>query len=475
MAGIVALGTLVRFATLDVQSFDHDESVTAGRVLRPGLDDTLATLPSSERTPPVYYTLAWLWSRAFGTGEVGLRSFSALAGTLTIVVMFFAIRRLVSERAGLVAALLTAVNPLLVGDSGHARAYALGVLFTAATLWATARLDERPGAGRAFVWATCASLAVGTHYFTAFVVLPAGAWLLWRRRRSRPIWAAAAGVVLAVVALAPLAWEQAEARDTAEFGEGGLVRQLAVTIARFTVGENPPVTSPFPVDALFRVAGIVVAALVLAAVILALRSEDAPRRQGAALGVALAAMGVGLPVAAALFGVDFYNGRNALFAVVPLLLAVAAGLTVPARGAAAVGAVIVALQLAVVVAANVEPGLQRPDWRGLVERLGPLRAGDVVTAPRTGDDPLRYYLGAQSMSPLGEQVRRLVIVSFEPYENGVPDIVKDPPAGFTLTREFQHDSFRVRVLNAARPRRMGPDYIRGRVTGSTAALVAESD
>jgi hypothetical protein len=129
----------------------------------------------------------------------------------------------------------------------------------------------------------------------------------------------------------------------------------------------------------------------------------------------------------------------------------------------------------VVVAANVDPGLQSPDWRGLVERLGPLREGDVVTAPRTGDDPLRFYLGAHSMSPDGERVRRLVIVSFEPYESGAPDIVQDPPAGFTLTREFEHDSLRVRVLSADRARRMDPDYIRGRATGSTAALVAEDD
>ena len=476
LAGIVALGGLVRFVALDLQSFDHDESVTAGRVLRPGLTDTLETLPSSERTPPVYYTLAWVWSRLFGTGEVGLRSFSALAGTLTVVVMFLAVRRFVSERAGLMAALLTAVNPLFVGNAGSARAYALGILFTAATLWATARLDDRPETGRAVFWAVCASLAVGTHYFTMFVVLPAAAWMLVRRPRSRPIWAAAAGPVVTLAALAPLAWEQAVSKGgDADFGEGGLPRQVAVTVARFTVGENPVIPSPFPVDALFRTAGVIVAALGVTAIVVALRSEGASRRRGAALGVGLGATGVGLPVAAALVGLDFYSGHNALFALVPLLMAVAAGLTAGNRRVAAMGAIIVALQLAVVVAANLEPGLQRPDWRGLVERLGPLREGDVVTAPRTGDDPLRFYLGAHSMPSDGGQVRRLVIVSFEPYESGMPDIVQDPPVGFTVTRAFGHDSFRVHVLSGGPPRRMRPSYIRDRANGATAALVAEDD
>ncbi len=48
----VMVGGLLRFVTLDLQSFDHDESVTAGRMLDASLLDTLAVLPESERTPP---------------------------------------------------------------------------------------------------------------------------------------------------------------------------------------------------------------------------------------------------------------------------------------------------------------------------------------------------------------------------------------------------------------------------------------
>jgi 4-amino-4-deoxy-L-arabinose transferase-like glycosyltransferase len=470
LTGAVALGALLRFATLDVQSYDHDEAVTAGRVLQPALTDTLATLPESERTPPLYYGLAWLWSRLFGTGEVGLRSLSALAGTLTVVVVFLAGRRLVSERAGVIAALLAAVNPLLIWNDQSSRSYALGVLLTASTLWATAYLDERPTARRAALWAASASLAVATHYFTAFVVIPAAIWLLVRGPRSRPLWAAALGLAITLGALAPLALTQAmEQGGTADFDQGGIARRLVVTVAQFTVGENPPVESPFPTDLLFRTAGVLVAALAAAAVALAFRS-GASRRRGAALGLALAAAGVGVPAAAAVAGLDFYNGRNAMFAIVPLLIATAAGLTAAVRGVAALGAAILGLQLAVVIAANLVPGLQRPDWRGLAERLGPLRPGDAATAPPTGDDPLRLYLDAYPMGPNGAQVARLTLVSYKPYQSAVPDLVREPPPGFTLTRTFRHDSFRVDVLAADRPRRMFPDT-RERVAGATALLV----
>ena len=39
------------------------------------------SIPRMEGNPPLYYVLAWLWAKVFGTGEVGLRSLSAVCGT----------------------------------------------------------------------------------------------------------------------------------------------------------------------------------------------------------------------------------------------------------------------------------------------------------------------------------------------------------------------------------------------------------
>jgi len=43
----------------------------------------LHAIPHSEATPYLYYVLAWPWTHVFGSGEVGIRSLSALAGTVT--------------------------------------------------------------------------------------------------------------------------------------------------------------------------------------------------------------------------------------------------------------------------------------------------------------------------------------------------------------------------------------------------------
>src|SRR6476660_9047198 len=96
VAGLTLLGALLRFPTLDRQSFWLDELVTAS-LLDLGLGDVLGEIPRTEATPYRYYVVAWLWSSVLGLGEVGLRALSALAGTATIPVAYLAGGVLVSR------------------------------------------------------------------------------------------------------------------------------------------------------------------------------------------------------------------------------------------------------------------------------------------------------------------------------------------------------------------------------------------
>jgi uncharacterized membrane protein len=179
LTALLLLGAILRFATLDLQSYRYDEAVTVGRVLHPSLFDTLSAVPRSESTPPLYYALAWLWSRVFGSGEVGLRSLSALAGTASIAVVYLGARALpLPRRAGLIAAAIVAVNPVLIWFSQDARAYALAFLFTALSFLFFARARHSGSRRDLGWWAAASSLALLTHYFAAFVVIPEIALLL---------------------------------------------------------------------------------------------------------------------------------------------------------------------------------------------------------------------------------------------------------------------------------------------------------
>src|SRR3954470_22366343 len=97
LAGITVAGALLRFLTLDVQSYWLDEVATVN-ILHKGFGDMFSAVASGESTPPLYYVLAWVWAKLFGTGEVGLRSLSALFGTAAVPVAYLAGARLVTRR-----------------------------------------------------------------------------------------------------------------------------------------------------------------------------------------------------------------------------------------------------------------------------------------------------------------------------------------------------------------------------------------
>src|SRR3954465_13004406 len=168
LAGITLAGALLRFATLDVQSYWLDEVATVN-ILRHGFGDMLSAVSAGESTPPLYYIVAWVWSKLFGTGEVGLRSLSALLGTLTIPLVYVLGRELVGRRTGLVAAALCAFNPLLVWYSQEARSYALMILLSGLTLIALIRVLDEPSGRRYALWALAAVAAVCTHYYASFL------------------------------------------------------------------------------------------------------------------------------------------------------------------------------------------------------------------------------------------------------------------------------------------------------------------
>src|SRR5918992_3158863 len=177
LVALTVAGAILRFATLGLQSFSGDEGVTVALV-EMGLGDMLDAIPDSESTPPLYYLLAWLWTQVAGTGEAGIRSLSALLGTAAIPVAYAAGRELVSLRAGLVAAALTAANPLLVWYSQEARAYALLVLLAGLSLWLLGRCLANGRRRDLVLWALVSALALLTHYYAAFVVVPEAVWLV---------------------------------------------------------------------------------------------------------------------------------------------------------------------------------------------------------------------------------------------------------------------------------------------------------
>jgi mannosyltransferase len=427
VAGMTVLAAALRFATLGVQSYHHDEIVTASRILRDGFWHAMEAVGFSESAPPLYYALAWVWTQLTGTGEFGLRSLSALAGVATVPVAYLLGAELRGRRTGLAAAALVAVNPMLLWYSQEARGYALLTFLSAlAALYFVRALDagQRGGRRDLVLWGVFSALALATHYFAIFPIALEAAWLLWRRRREAlaGIWI----VGVAGLALAPLAIHQMSLRHAEWIGERSLGHRLWETGVAFVVGETGDIIAR-PEAVLPAVVPLL--ACLAALLLLCLRGER-PERLAAGRMLALAAATVLVPLALALVaaGKDYVIARNLLPALVPLLVAVAIGTTLRGarRGGALIVAVLVLYSLGFCVWASTSPALQRPDWDAVAARLGEPRAPRAMVTWTLGAASLRYYLSTGSF-----QVQPSDGFSWAVHE---VDFVSDGPAPPVPTR-----------------------------------------
>jgi mannosyltransferase len=413
LGALVVVAAALRFTRIGHQSFWLDESFTVDLVKRP-FGDMLSGVASTESTPPLYYVLAWLWAKVFGHGEAGLRSLSALVGTLTVPVAWRAAREWFPSgpRAGLVAAALVAFNPFFVWYSQEARAYSLLVLMATLTLLFLGRRNY-------WLWALTAALALLTHYFAAFLIVPEAVWALWTARAWRPV----AAVAAAGAALAPLALHQRAQGHTSFIADLSLRTRITDLPKKLVTGE---LGTPTPL--IGPIAGLIA----VAAIAYALRE-----RQGRVL-LGIAAAAALLPLVLAVAGADYLLPRNLIAVYVPVVLVVAAGLGAAGRlGLAGAGAICaVALVVNIEVASDAK--LQRDDWRGAARALGPAtETRAVIVSPDYAKKPLRLYAGSLQPLPPGTAVREVdVIVNDRPPAAAPPAL-----PGFSLEGTVRTPSY----------------------------------
>ena len=444
---LTAVGALLRFATLDAQSFWFDELVTVS-LLRLDFGDMLDAVPESEATPYLYYVLAWPWTRLFGDGEIGLRSLSALAGTAVVPVAYGAGAALVSRRAGLVAAALVSVHPFLVWYSQEARAYSLLALLAACTVLFFARALEGRGATALAGWAVASSLALATHYFAIFLVVPEALWLVARSRSRTAALLATAVPAAALLLHLPLLLDQ---RDIGQaVAESGLSRRIAGVPKALVVGYSFP----------WEIAGSIAAAvLVVAGLVLLARAPTDVRRRGLLAG-GLAAVPLAVPILLALGGSDYVIARNAILAIVPGAICLAAGYATSRLGLATAGALCV-LGLAITLSASLADGYGRTDWRGAAERLGPAPGGRaIVVTPYASRHLLEPYLPGLG-EPAGQatvgEIAVLGLATEGGYSRGPvrpPRPATGPPApppGFELVAEERTPTYTLYLYRAPMP------------------------
>jgi mannosyltransferase len=465
LPAIVLLAAVLRLTTLGSQSFWYDEAFTPVHVLRPSLEATLHNLVHFENTPPLWYLLEWAVSRVLGTGVVALRLLSAIAGTMTVVVAWAIGAELAGRRAAIVSAALVASSPLLVWYSQEARAYGLFVLMSSVAMLCFLRVLSEPSPRRLAAFALASSLALLTHYFAVFLLIPMILWLLrsaiagaradrnaqqqrdprrgierkgefalsatgFHKRssteelRSTAFWAAAVPVLVGA-ALIPLILAQG-GHGTQWIGEWALASRLETIPQYYLTG--------YTGSALGHGVELLVLVAILAGVVYGLWCTLSPREERSALiALTVAAAGCLIPIALATLGADYLAPRNlvaAMVAVSVLLAIVIAAERTGRKGMALAWLLVFAFTM-LTIDISLSPRLQRGDWKGVARVLEKATTNRAIVTVELGAAPLEYY-----MPPLKNLARGAGVSVSEVDETGYAPLRASPatpPApGFKL-------------------------------------------
>ena len=384
-AGLACINFLVHLGT---SSLFVDEVYSWGNASAP-LGDLIDRLRDNEVTPAAYFAGLHAWIGWLGLdSDWAMRLPSALFAIALVPVLYDLGRRLAGPTAGVAAAVLGALSPLVLDYAQQMRGYAAAMLVCALVASCALRAVEldHDGGRWAAAAGVLAALAVAIHYTTVFATGPFLVWLVLRR--ALPGWGRAASVVpLGVVGLLllPLMLDQLESG-----------RQAAISpFARLTLENSLEVLgTPWDSRGEDPVALHALAAALTAGAVAWLFV----RRRAADVVIAAAATA---PVASAFVAtlvsddaiITRYTSISAPFAIAAVAAAIARLPRVPRLAYAAA-------LLLVAVSGTIRGHTDEArfaDARGALERIEPeWRAGDVILTPRddvTVNLPVRYYAG----------------------------------------------------------------------------------
>lgn len=169
LAALFMLGLGLRVFELARKPLWLDEASSYFLTNQPTIADVW-TAAFNDHHAPLHFIVLWIVKFA-AADEFWLRFPSALAGALTIIVVFLLAKELAGEDTALIAAALVAVSPYHILYSQEARMYGMAVLFVSLAVYLfflairTRSLYHWIGFGGA-----CA-IAFYTHFYTSFAIV----------------------------------------------------------------------------------------------------------------------------------------------------------------------------------------------------------------------------------------------------------------------------------------------------------------
>ena len=264
LVALIVVATVVGAALLRLVDLAHQpgglypdeaaEGLSAANILhQPGYHPIFIPQNGGREAPFAY--LVALGFRLFGETAVVLRGTSAILGTLTVLLLFFALRRY-----GLIAALTgmawAAGSLWLIAISRNGMRNMIAPFAATLALWGLLRLDSKPGRAAAALAGAGIGLGFWTYEPLKLLPLLAIVWLWWMRRQQREHYnvvmrhrlallvgfAVVAGPMLVYAALDPVDYfgrDAATSFANPANGVGTVIAHILPTLGQFGVTGDP--------------------------------------------------------------------------------------------------------------------------------------------------------------------------------------------------------------------------------------------
>ncbi len=243
----LALAAGLRFTRISHQSLSLDEGLSAARAIMPATEIVRDSAQGGDL--PGYPLLLAGWQHLAGSSELALRMLSALAGVISVALVFALGVRLFDRPTGTLAALFVAANPFQVwyGQEAHLPAL-LGMLSAASVLLTIAvlaiprdmprgRFDPRRAALVIGAYVLVNAGGLYTHAtFALIILIETLVFLLWLANRPRKFHGLVTWALIQVGTLALFApWLPVAVRQVTAWlrapAEGVTLPQLGGTVA----------------------------------------------------------------------------------------------------------------------------------------------------------------------------------------------------------------------------------------------------
>jgi mannosyltransferase len=181
---LVVVGVAFRFYSQSALWLDEAQSVAIAKLPLHGTGPTLIDGLRQDGSPPLYYLILHGWISLFGSSAEAVRALSAVIGLIAVPPLYILAKRVVGVRAARVAVVFYLASPFAIRFASETRMYSLVLLLSVLFGLAFERTLRQPNWQSVVGMALTTGLLALTHYWTLYLLLTVGIWVVVRSFRG---------------------------------------------------------------------------------------------------------------------------------------------------------------------------------------------------------------------------------------------------------------------------------------------------